>query len=91
MPDAGDQLTQKTDFTLTIPPDLDPADALEVVIGLCFEMRHSLNKLESLVKVMNNQELRAIHEDAAQDAQEWVGGLNYILNIIYAYDKQRLE
>ncbi len=70
-----------------IPPDMAPEDVLQVVVGLCYEMRHPLGKVSTLAQIINDPAQRGQHEAAAQQLQEWVGGLQYILNIVYAYDE----
>jgi two-component SAPR family response regulator len=74
-----------------LPPDLLPEDALEIVIGLCYEMRHPLKKLDTIAAVLSDPYAYELHAGAVQDLRDWIGGLRYILNIIYDYDQHRQE
>jgi len=76
---------------IIIPDDLPPEDALEVVIGLCQEIRHPLNRLEFLANVLTDPSFEDIHSDVAQQIRDMVDGVRYILDIIYAYDAKRTE
>ncbi|MFP4320983.1 MAG: hypothetical protein ACLFTK_00870 [Anaerolineales bacterium] len=75
-------------FALQIPPDLAPEDALQVVVGLCYEMRHPLGKINALAGIIQDPTTQhAQCHAAAGEIQQWIGGIRYILNIIYAYDE----
>jgi len=76
-------------YPIRIPPDMSPADVLEVVVGLCQEIRHPLNKIEAMAAVLGDQGLQEHHPKAIDEIQQWIGGIRYILSIVYAYDAQR--
>ena len=76
-------------YPLKIPPDISPEHALEIVVGLCYEMRHPLNKIDGLLAVLQDDGLAHLHDTATRDVVQWMGGIRYILNIVYNYDEQR--
>ena len=77
------------EFTFAIPPDMAPEDVLEVVIGLCHEIRHPLNKIERLLMVLQDQGYPDLHPRAVREIHQWVEGVRYILKIVYDYDENR--
>jgi hypothetical protein len=81
--------TTQSRYALRIPPDLSPADVLEVVVGLCQEMRHPINKVEDWAVILADPDSADLHPQAVQEILQWVDGMRYIMNIVYAYDAQR--
>lgn len=83
---------RKTDqYNIQIPTDLSPEDALEVVLGLCYEMRHPMNKIEDWASILTDPDSFELHEQATSEILQWVEGLRYILRIIYAYDASKQD
>lgn len=77
------------DFQIVIPPDMAPEDALEVIVGLCREIRHPLRKIDHLAERLGDRKVIHLQNEIGDDIRSWVEGIRYILNIIYAYDDLR--
>lgn len=85
----NEQPKRKTNHEIQIPPDLSPEAALAVIIGLCYEMRHPIHKIEDWASVLSDSESPIIREEAAKHILNWVEGLRYILKLIYTYDEKQ--
>lgn len=81
--------TTQARYAIRIPTDLSSEDVLDVVVGLCHEMRHPINKVEDWATILADPDSQELHPKAVQEILQWVDGMRYIMNIVYAYDNQR--